>query len=57
MYAILIASFATLIGALAGIMGVGCGVTFSITPGFMKKYLKTTRSKKKIQQNYYTGQN
>ena len=55
MYAILIASFATLIGALAGIMGVGCGVTFSITPGFMKKYLKTTRSKKKIQQNYYTG--
>ena len=32
-----IASFATVIGAPAGIIGAGCGFTFSITSGFVKK--------------------
>ena len=42
-----IASFATVIGAPAGIIGASCGLTFSITSGFIKKFLKTTRNKKK----------
>ena len=42
-----IASFATVIGAPAGIIGASCGLTFSITSGFVKKFLKTTRNKKK----------
>ena len=42
-----IASFATLIGAPAGIMGASCGLTYSITTGFMKTFFKTTRNKKK----------
>ena len=42
-----IASFATVIGAPAGIIGASCGFTFSITSGFVKKFLKTTRNKKK----------
>ena len=28
-------------------MGASCGLTFSITSGFIKKFLKTTRNKKK----------
>ena len=35
------------IGAPAGIIGASCGLTFSITWGFIKKLLKTTRNKKK----------
>ena len=42
-----IASFATVIGAPAGIIGASCCLTFSITPGFLKKFLKTIRNKKK----------
>ena len=42
-----IASFATVIGAPAGIIGASCGFTFSITSGFLKRFLKTTRNKKK----------
>ena len=42
-----IASFATVIGAPAGIIGVSCGLAFSITSGFVKTFLKTTRNKKK----------
>ena len=41
-----IASFATVIGAPAGIIGASCGLTFSITSGFVKKFLKTIRNKK-----------
>ena len=42
-----IASFASAIGAPAGIIGASCGFTFSITSGFVKKFLKTIRNKKK----------
>ena len=42
-----IASFATVIGAPAGIIGASCGLTFSITSGFVKKFLKTIRNKKR----------
>ena len=42
-----IASFAALIGAPAGIIGASCGFTFSITSGFVEKFLKTIRNKKK----------
>ena len=42
-----IASFATVIGAPAGIIGASCGFTFSITSGFVKKFLKTIRNRKK----------
>ena len=42
-----IASFATVIGVPAGIIGASCGFTFSITSGFVKKFLKTIRNKKK----------
>ena len=42
-----IASFATVIGAPAGIIGASCSFTFSITSGFVKKFLKTIRNKKK----------
>ena len=41
-----ITSFATVIGAPAGIIGASYGLTFSITSGFVKKFLKTIRSKK-----------
>ena len=41
-----IASFATIIGAPAGIIGESCGLTFSIKSGFVKKFLKTIRNKK-----------
>ena len=44
-----IALFASVIGAPAGIIGASCGFTFSITSGFVKKFLKTIRNKKKKQ--------
>ena len=42
-----IASFASVIGVPAGIIGASCGFTFSITSGFVKKFLKTIRNEKK----------
>ena len=42
-----IASFATVTGAPAGTIGSSCGLMFSVTSGFIKKFLKTTRNKKK----------
>ena len=42
-----IASFATVIGAPVGMMSASCSLAFSITTGFVKKLLKTTRNKKK----------
>ena len=42
-----IASFASVIGAPGGIIGASCGLTFSITSGFVKTLLKTIRNKKK----------
>ena len=42
-----IASFASVIGAPAGIIGASCGFTFSITSGFIKAFIKTMRNKKK----------
>ena len=44
-----IALFATAIGAPAGIIGASCGFTFSITSGFLKRFLKTIRNRKKKQ--------
>ena len=41
-----IASFATVIGVPAGIIGASCGLTLSITLGVIKKFLKITRNKK-----------
>ena len=41
------APFATIIGAPVGIMSASCSLAFSITTGFVKKFLKTTRNKKK----------
>ena len=42
-----IASFATAIGAPVGIMSASCSLAFSITTGFVKKFLKTIRNKEK----------
>ena len=42
-----VASFATAIGAHAGIMSASCSLLFSITTGFVKKFLKAIRNKKK----------
>ena len=42
-----IASFVSVIGAPAGIIGASCGLTFSITSGFIKKFLKITKNKGK----------
>ena len=42
-----IALFATVIGVPAVVIGASCGFTFSITSGFVKKFLKTIRNKKK----------
>ena len=42
-----IASFVSVIGAPAWIMRASCGLTFSITSGFIKTFIKTTRNKKK----------
>ena len=44
-----IASFVSVIGAPAGKIGESCGLTFSVTSGFIKTFLKTTRNKKKKQ--------
>ena len=44
---IYIASFATVVGAPVGMMSASCSLAFSITTGFVKKFLKTTRNKKK----------
>ena len=41
-----IASFATVIGALAGIIGASCGLTFSIASGFVKKFFKNNKKQK-----------
>ena len=42
-----IASFATVIGAPVGMMNVRFSLAFSITTGFVKKFLKAIRYKKK----------
>ena len=42
-----IASFVSVIGVPSGIIGASCGFTFSITSGFVKKFLKTIRNKNK----------
>ena len=41
------ASFASVIGVPAGIIGASFSFTFSITSGFVKRFLKTIRNKKK----------
>ena len=46
-----IASFASVIGVPAGIIGASCSFTFSITSGFIKGFSKTIRNKKKKQKN------
>ena len=43
----LLQSFASATGAPAGIIGASCGFTFLITSGFLKRFLKTIRNKKK----------
>ena len=42
-----IASFATVIGAPVRMVSASCSFAFSITTGFVKKFLKTATSKKK----------
>ena len=42
-----IVSFATVIGAPAGLMIISSSLAFSITTGIVKKLLKATRNKKK----------
>ena len=42
-----ITSFATCVGAPAGIIGASCGFTFLFTLGFVKKFLKAITNKKK----------
>ena len=42
-----IASFATVIGTPAGIIGASCSLTFSITSGFIKRLLKTITNNQK----------
>ena len=42
-----IVSFASVIGIPAGVIRASCGFTFSITSGFVKRFLKTIRNKKK----------
>ena len=42
-----IAWFATVIGAPVRIISASCSLAFSITTGFVKKFLKTIRNKKK----------
>ena len=41
------ASFATVIGAPVGIMSASYSLAFTVTTGFVKKFLKTIRNKKK----------
>ena len=42
-----IASFTSIIRVSAGIIGASCSFTFSVRSGFVKKFLKTMRNKKK----------
>ena len=42
-----IASFATVTGAPVGIMSASCSLAFSVTTGFVKNLLKTTRNRNK----------
>ena len=42
-----IASFASIIRVPTGIIGPSCSFTFSITSGFVKKFLKTITNKKR----------
>ena len=42
-----IASFSTNIGVPGGIIGASCGFMFGIISGFVKRFLKTIRNKKK----------
>ena len=42
-----IASFVSVIGPPAGIIGASCGLIFSITSGFIKKFFKKIRDKNK----------
>ena len=42
-----IASFASVIEVPAEIIGASCSFTFSIISGFVKRFLKTIRNKKK----------
>ena len=42
-----IASFATAIGAPVGIMSASCSLAFSVSTGFVKKFLAAIRNKKK----------
>ena len=44
---IYIALFATVVGAPVGMMSTSCSLAFSITTGFVKDFLKTTRNKNK----------
>ena len=46
-----IASFISVFGAPAGILGANCGLTFSITSVFLKMFLKTIRNKKEKHNN------
>ena len=40
---IIIASFATVIGAPAGIIGTSCGIAIPVTSGFIKKVFKNNK--------------
>ena len=42
-----IASFTTVIGTPVGMMSASCSLTFSITTGIVKEFLKAIRNKKK----------
>ena len=42
-----IASFVTVIGTPVGIMSASCSLAFSITTGFVKKFLRKINKKKK----------
>ena len=42
-----IALLVSVIGVPSGIIGASCGFTFSVTSGFVKKFLKTIRNKNK----------
>ena len=48
-----VASFATAIRAPVGIMSASCSLAFSVTTGFVKKFLKTIRNKKKKLNNIF----
>ena len=48
-----VASFATAIRAPVGIMSASCSLAFSVTTGFVKKFLRTIRNKKKKLNNIF----